>query len=443
MRYGVTVPVLLLLSTNLAMSAQCPDLATSVRNGLSEGLAAATVMGPSTSATKPTIHVPVPDGGLDTVTISLARTECLGRCPVYSVTIKGDGAATYAGRMYVLVTGTHDFKVRQADVRCLLEDFRKADFWSMKGEYIADITDLPQHVVTLSIGGQTKTVLDYGGIAIGMPGVITALEDEIDRVAADRWTRGNDDTVADLRAEKLDFHSEAAASILVNGAAVGAPDQLILDLLAAGTAPTGRASGSGWRPGLSAIEAASGAGRTAIVEALIAKGALTAALPGVKEAALRGAASSGNPQIVSDILATKPDVNARDRGGDTALNTVRQAFVYSRDKSKIDILGVTRLLIEAGADPNIANYSGDTPLFSAKDAKVVEMLVQAGGKPNVQDRFGGTPLLSAETDDAAVALIRAGADTTEVTKFGDSIQKLAVRKKYTKTMSLLSHVGPK
>ena len=82
-------------------------------------------------------------------------------------------------------------------------------------------------------------------------------------------------------------------------------------------------------------------------------------------------------------------VNARDVGsGQTALHIV----IERRDPVWI------RFLTGSGADPNIADKRGVTPLQIAASmgyAEGAELLLAAGANPNPTDRTGETPLIAA------------------------------------------------
>jgi alpha/beta superfamily hydrolase len=70
---------------------------------------------------------------------------------------------------------------------------------------------------SFSSGGRTWTVTDYVGRTEGMPAVVTALEDEVDRVAGTaRWINGNQDSVAALLAGGFDFTSRRAMQAAAN-----------------------------------------------------------------------------------------------------------------------------------------------------------------------------------------------------------------------------------
>jgi hypothetical protein len=120
--------------------------------------------------------------------ITLQRTECYGYCPAYTVTIDGDGAVTYEGRAFVNVTGRQTAQVASADVARLLERFDAIGFDQLNDEYRGQMTDLPTTTVTLTRGGRTKQLVDYGGTSVGMPREVRELQAEIDRVAGTaRW----------------------------------------------------------------------------------------------------------------------------------------------------------------------------------------------------------------------------------------------------------------
>jgi len=163
----------------------------------------------------PTVHARRPVLRADSnVRITLQRTGCYGRCPAYIVSISTDGVE-FDGRHYVVAVGKHTDQIAPDRVRELAKRFLEADLYSMDGCYRAGVTDNPTYELTISIDGHQKVVQDYVGSWVGMPAIITELEDEVDAVAdTPRWIEGADGLVQALTAEGFDFHSSQAQSIL-------------------------------------------------------------------------------------------------------------------------------------------------------------------------------------------------------------------------------------
>lgn len=116
------------------------------------------------------------------VTITLERTGCYGSCPSYTVTVSTDGIV-FDGREFVVARGKHKNSANADEVRKLAKSFIAADFYSMDSSYIASVTDNPTDILSISIDGRTKRVVDYVGSSVGMPEVVTQLENEVDAFA--------------------------------------------------------------------------------------------------------------------------------------------------------------------------------------------------------------------------------------------------------------------
>jgi hypothetical protein len=130
--------------------------------------------------------------------ITLQRTACFGFCPVYRVTITGDGAVTYVGQAYVNVVGERRADIPRADVQRLLQRFDDVNFDQLRDSYRAQVSDLPTFTVTLERHGRRKSVVDYGGVSAGMPRAVRDLQDEIDRVAnTSQWVLRDGQPVRD------------------------------------------------------------------------------------------------------------------------------------------------------------------------------------------------------------------------------------------------------
>jgi hypothetical protein len=124
---------------------------------------------------------PPQDNG--SVVITLTRGACFGHCPIYMVSITGDGQVTYVGRNFVNVIGEQRATISPDAVRALLRRFDDVGFANLQDEYRARVSDLPTFTIALQRNGATKTVVDYAGVSAGMPRAVRDLEAEIDRVA--------------------------------------------------------------------------------------------------------------------------------------------------------------------------------------------------------------------------------------------------------------------
>ena len=116
------------------------------------------------------------------VVITLHRSACFGSCPVYNLTIYGNGTVIYEGRAYVNVTGVQRSTISEATVRQLLSAFRTIEYFSLNETEIAShvIYDVPVFTSSLSVNGKTKTILHYEGTE---PDKLTDLENTIDILA--------------------------------------------------------------------------------------------------------------------------------------------------------------------------------------------------------------------------------------------------------------------
>lgn len=128
---------------------------------------------------------------LHNVVITLERTMCFGTCPVYTVTVYGDGKVIFEGQKYVKVTGRRTARISPQQVRQLIAEFDKAHYFALQDRYYApnSRTDFPSAITSITIGARTKTVDHYLGDSSAPP-ALTNLEDKIDAIVnTKRWIR--------------------------------------------------------------------------------------------------------------------------------------------------------------------------------------------------------------------------------------------------------------
>ncbi len=423
----------------------------------------------------PKIHVPAPPLQPDSkVTITLQRSGCYGSCPAYAVTVSTDGIV-FDGHSFVVATGKHTDKVDADDVRKLAKKFIDADFYSMDASYHAGVTDNPSYDLSISIDGQSKEVSDYVGQWVGMPAIISELEDEVDTFAqTQRWIKGSDGLSLALHAEKFDFHS-FDAQVMLKASAKNGETATVRELLRAGVpleplpAPkpedryrTIPFENVGWLNAASsqpetlqllikaaaskedqsdkdlALAGAADSGKLAGVKALIAYGAnpnanlskltvteegggMTYQGPG-KGSVLIYAASSGNPEVVKEILRYHPKLEIKDREGKTAMFAAGDYRYKDEDGARVECV---RLLAKAGANVNARDNDGNTPLHETFLTDVEEELLKLGADVNARNRDGETPIFTTVDDEAIPLFIEHGADLTIRNNKGQTVTEAA------------------
>lgn len=98
-----------------------------------------------------------------------------------------------------------------------------------------------------------------------------------------------------------------------------------------------------------------------------------------------------------------------------AFNPVQNSNVPFSDETEAQWIEGIRLLLDAGANPNIQDLAGQTPMHGASGFNSIEpvrLLLNAGADPNIPNIEGNTPLhnaISGENEEAVALLLEAGA----------------------------------
>jgi hypothetical protein len=116
------------------------------------------------------------------VSITLEWLGCTGGCPDFYVEIHGDGRVIYEGRDYVKVTGRREHKIPKEKVAELVREFYRANYFSLKDEYVEYSGPGMSVAVksfgvgtSISIGGKKKSVYER----FGTPQTLKDLEAKI------------------------------------------------------------------------------------------------------------------------------------------------------------------------------------------------------------------------------------------------------------------------
>ena len=118
---------------------------------------------------------------------------------------------------------------------------------------------------------------------------------------------------------------------------------------------------------------------------------------------LIGACAEGHNEVVQVLLDAGADVNMGDSSGNTPL-------MFAGKSGQVKCVN---LLLGAGAIVDKANTYGRTPLWCTWDEEVAKSLIDNGANPNAMDRVGDTPLHAAVMmgyKNVMKTLIQSGAD---------------------------------
>lgn len=195
MRSEICFAVLICLATVACSTANSPD-ADSAQASAPSAPSAPSAAAPARIPLKGDKSAPPREGlAMSEFSISMRRGACFGRCPQYSVTVKGDGSVDFVGERFVGATGAHSHRA-DMDKLALLRQKAQAVFRST-----ADVvpgaagcrnyaTDMPQVTLTLADADGTRGLRHYTGCA-DAPAALRELEQLIDATArVDEWVSG-------------------------------------------------------------------------------------------------------------------------------------------------------------------------------------------------------------------------------------------------------------
>ena len=127
------------------------------------------------------LYIPqTPPENLTDVEITLERTACYGTCPIYTISISGDGSVTYRGEQFVKTIGVQKYNISSGDVEELVALIYQKSFFSLRDRYEIGATDMPTVITTVRVGDQIKSVENYGRAG---PAQLHEIEQKIDELS--------------------------------------------------------------------------------------------------------------------------------------------------------------------------------------------------------------------------------------------------------------------
>ena len=127
--------------------------------------------------------------------VTLYRSPCLSRCPVYTVSVTPDGEVTYSGTEGVRRLGVVRARVPPTQVAALLRELEGAGYFLLADRYRPSepvcgryVPDGPTVITTLRVRQRSKRIEHDHGCG-GAPMALRVMESRIDEaLGTGRWT---------------------------------------------------------------------------------------------------------------------------------------------------------------------------------------------------------------------------------------------------------------
>lgn len=323
------------------------------------------------------------------VVITLERTSCYGWCPVYKVSVSGDGTVSYEGMKFVRVVGKREAKIDPAAVKSLVKEFQDIHYFELQDEYKTIkypnglegmASDLPTAFTSISLNGKTKKIEAYYGV----PAELDKLEEKIDKVTGSkRWVTIDAEQVREEVRRGWNVRSPEGTALLVKASEAGDAEtvkafidiganvnanndqempiqvagsaEVVRLLVAAGANVNGQVADRNTDP---ALQHAARWDDAATVRELLKSGARIDARAWDGGTALMRAAEKGSPEIVSMLLAAGANVQLTTESGSDAMMSARNGLINAgnwayygqrREEVEAGFQKVREMLMKAGA----------------------------------------------------------------------------------------------
>ena len=111
----------------------------------------------------PPEKIKIPKGVDENLLVSLQRTACFGKCPVFTINILKDGKATYSGVAHVKKRGQYVAVADSDFIKKIQKRAKEINFLKMSDKYPKgdiEITDIPTTVTYIRQGERGKLISD-------------------------------------------------------------------------------------------------------------------------------------------------------------------------------------------------------------------------------------------------------------------------------------------
>lgn len=129
----------------------------------------------------------------ESLSIEMSRTHCQLGCPIYTISVHGDGNVEYVGKEYVRDRGPRAETLSKEQLQALLQKFDDAGFFSLEDRAFAWGFHTPRVRVSISVDDRKKEVTGdtyYVGAKSGPQDLFVQAAAELDKVTnSERWVK--------------------------------------------------------------------------------------------------------------------------------------------------------------------------------------------------------------------------------------------------------------
>lgn len=133
---------------------------------------------------------------IGSVSIEMSRGPCFGSCPIYSLTLHGDGLVEYRGIRFVGIKEAQTARINVEELMLVLRDLERMHFFTVEDRAFQWAYDSPSVTISVSVDGRQKRVTADGVCFAGLNGgpktSILRIADEIDEIVGSKqWVQCN------------------------------------------------------------------------------------------------------------------------------------------------------------------------------------------------------------------------------------------------------------
>ncbi len=132
-------------------------------------------------------------GGTNEIeSVSMHRTGCFGRCPIYTVEINENGIATYTAKMFNADTGTFQKNIGTTKAMEVINQFAAYRVDTCKDDYKTRAQDIPSIIYTIKYRDSTKTISNANFGPYFLRTQLSGLMDNTAKKTDDSWKKVED-----------------------------------------------------------------------------------------------------------------------------------------------------------------------------------------------------------------------------------------------------------